>query len=495
MNFRDDNVRFAEQFNLAPGAFTAPTIAVELTAASAAGAGNVAAFLMAINLLPRTFATVHAVFPAGTRAGPHPWGLPNIDEVVTEIAAATDGALHTGVPARADILLSIGAPGTVAATRTVLVSGTNWRSALDGLLEGDGDGVLGSLYAACIGAAQVLLHSLQLVGAPYRPMAPFEFSLLDFANPSADGELPTNIVIPETHMVGVGAIGSALVYVLGHLGAARGRLHLIDNDHVERRNLNRYILMRLCDLTRLKVDVGVDALRGTAMSVTPLGQAFADYVDQHGDAIELLLSPVDSEEGRRSLARSLPHHVLNAATGGTTVTISRHGFADGKACLHCLYMPKPNEATTERTMADDMGLPVEQVIELVRSNLPVDEALAALVERNRGVEPGTYADKAGLPIHSFYARAVCSDAELRLPTASVIAPLSFISASAGVLLAAELIKLSQPTLSAYSLDNYFRIDTLFPPNPAFRRARGQEISRSCICWDDIYRDVYRAKYL
>ena len=104
------------------------------------------------------------------------------------------------------------------------------------------------------------------------------------------------------------------------------------------------------------------------------------------------------------------------------------------------------------------------------------------------------ASHVGLPINSFYARAVCGDAEIRLPTANVIAPLSFISAAAGIMLAVELVKAGNPDIRQWSLDNYFRVDTLRQPIPAFRRTRPQEVSGRCICRDPDFLAVHSEKY-
>ena len=48
--------------------------------------------------------------------------------------------------------------------------------------------------------------------------------------------------------MGVGAVGSALVYTLAHFDEIGGSLHLIDNDQVDISNLNRYVLMRRGDI-------------------------------------------------------------------------------------------------------------------------------------------------------------------------------------------------------------------------------------------------------
>ena len=494
MSFRRENLRFAGQFGIAAEAFSNPVITVELHRDAAKRRGNTAGFLLAVNLLSRTFEKVHVVFPAGAAAPRHPWDLDTVSAVIEELNDTVGRTLHIGPPKRSDVVLSIGETPSIPADREVVVRGTHWRAALDCDLPEAGDGVLGSLYAGCMGAAQVLLNVLNMMDAHYRTMAPFNFSLLDLGSCSAADETPKSIQLPETHLVGVGAGGSAAVYALAHLGDISGTLHLIDNQKVDDPNLNRYVLMRRRDIGRWKVDVAAETLRGTSIEAAPYRDVFSNYADEHGRDVNLLLSPVDSEEGRRELAKMLPRRIINAATGGTTVTLSTHGFNDGRMCLHCLYMPELNRASREEIMAKDMGLPPERVKELLRMNSPIGAELLAQIERNRGVEPGTWASDAELPIGSFYVKAVCGDARLRLPTANVIAPLSFISTSAGVLLAAELIKAGHPELSGWALDNYFRLDTLHPPQPAFRHLRPQDSSGRCICRDPDYTAVYLQKY-
>ena len=494
MRFRDENIRFARQFGIPHKVFSTSVITVELRHDAAALQGNVAGFLLAVNLLSRTFETVHAVFPAEAEVHRHPWHLNTVGAVVDELVQTVDGSLHVGLPERSDVVLSIGERPDTSAEREVVVRGSHWCAALDCDLQGAGEGVLGSLYAATMGAAQVLLHVLEKAGAPYKPMTGFQFSLLDHLPFGVDSGTPEPVWIPETHLVGVGAVGSAAVYTLAHLDDIEGTLHLIDNETIEAPNLNRYVLARRRDIDKWKADVGAEALSSTAMRAEPYRGVFASYTAEYGEIVTLLLSPVDSEEGRRGLAKTLPRRVINAATGGTTVTISTHSFAEGKACLHCLYIPDPNQASPEVTMAKDMGLPLDLIQRLVETNAPLDAQLVAEIERNRGADPGRWADHVGSPVHSFYAKAVCGDAEIHLPTANVIAPLSFISAAAGIMLAVELIKARHTELGRWSLDNYFRVDTLSRPNPAFRRTRLQEASGKCICWDPDYLAVYSEKY-
>ena len=494
MTFRDENLRFAGQFDIAAQAFSTPVITVELGSDAARGRGNIAAFLLAVNLLSRTFDNVHAVFPDGIAALWHPWHLDEVGTVIDELSRTVCRDLRSAPPRRSDVVLSIGQAPSVPADRQVIVHGSYWRASLDCDFPGSGEGIIGSLYSACMGAAQVLLHVLHVRGANYRPMEPYTISVLDLRVDGLEVDAPGRLWIPETHLVGVGAVGSALVYTLAHFGNIGGLLHLIDNDHVADSNLNRYVLMRRQDIDRWKVDVASEMLSGTGIRANPYRSAYSQYVDEHGGEVGLLLSPVDSEEGRRGLAKTLPRRVINAATGGTTVTLSTHGFGDGKACLHCLYPVDQGRPSREEVMADDLGIALETVQELLRTNSPMAADLVASIEKGRGVEPGTWTSHVGSPIGSFYVRAVCGDANVRLPSADVIAPLSFISASAGVLLAAELVKAGNSQKIGWSLDNYFRVDTLHPPQPEFLRVQYQDVTGRCICGDSDYLDVYEQKY-
>ena len=345
MQRHDERDRFADQFNLTRKVFSDSAITVELSHDAARRPGHVRTFLLAVNLLSRTFDRVYAVFPAGIEARRHPWHLGMVDAVVDELRDTTDGALTVGRPARSDVVLAIGERASVRADRQVMVSGSHWRAALDCDVQGGGEGVFGTLYAAAMGSAQVLLHTLELTGAAYRPLAPLRFSLLDLLPDGASGQSVQPVSLPEAHLVGIGAVGSAAVYTLAHLDEARGTVHLIDNEDVDESNRRRYVLMRGRDTGEPKVEVAGRALRASAIDAKPYRGAFEDYTKDHpAMPIHLLLTPIDSEEGRRALARMLPRRVINAATGGTTVTLSTHGFADGKACLHCLYLVEPNEA-------------------------------------------------------------------------------------------------------------------------------------------------------
>jgi hypothetical protein len=221
---------------------------------------------------------------------------------------------------------------------------------------------------------------------------------------------------------------------------------------------------------------------------------FARFRESHKQPIDLLLTPVDSEAGRCKLAAELPRMVLNAATGHTTVTISRHHFDDGKACLQCLYLPRKNELTTEKRLADALGMPLNEVEDHLANNRRVTVDLARRIEITINRPLGSLDSSIGERLQSLYQREICGQAVIKTSVGTVVSPLSFISAAAGVMLAAELVKVSVSEVAAFALDNYFRIDTLTNPNPDFKEVKMQESTHRCICWDKDYRTIYHQRF-
>ena len=138
MGFRDENIRFAGQFGIPHEVFNTSVITVELRDDAAVLPGNVAGFLLAVNLLSRTFATVHAVFPAEAVVHSHPWHLKTVGAVVDELVQSVDGSLYVGLPKRSDVVLSIGEGPYTSAEREVVVRGSHWCGALDCDLPGTG---------------------------------------------------------------------------------------------------------------------------------------------------------------------------------------------------------------------------------------------------------------------------------------------------------------------------------------------------------------------
>lgn len=491
--YKELNDNFARNLGLSECVFDRPTIVIELPTSQAHRKDSVAAYILAANLLTRMFSRVHLVAP-DIHIENHPWKIKNNQDLLEVLTGISEGEVHIGMPERADIVLSIGGPGSVQATQSIFVTFCGWVAGLNMDVGNGYFGYYGALLAACYGSAQVFLLAANKISKDIQPLKPFQFSMLDYSGNTTNAAIPSQINLKTFHLVGVGAIGSAFTYALAHLPSANGVAHLIDNDQVGDTNLQRYVLMQRTDIPENKTDVAAKVLSAIGLTANSFPVSFGEYAAIHGSDIDLLITPVDSEAGRRQLAAYLPRSVLNAATGHSTVTVSRHAFADNKACLHCLYLTPRHETSTEKRLATDLGLSVSEVELLLAENKPVNQKLIRRVELHRNVNPGEYDKWLGQHIQSLYQRVVCGEASIPTSSGTLTAPLSFISTIAGIFLAAELVKSSVEDLAAYCLDNYFRIDTLHIPNPAFLEIRVQDPLQQCICWDKAYVEIYRRKY-
>lgn len=413
-------------------------------------------------------------------------------ELFGELSTFPDAALSFTAAEPLDAVLYIGAHDGKVVPSSVIIDFSDWAFSVDEPISArTDDGVIGPLLGACAGASQLFNHIARLYDIRRKLAVAYSWSALTL---DSDDEMtvPTPTSIPSAHLVGVGAVGSAAIYTLGHVPALTGTLYAIDNDTVGDTNLQRYALMRPGDVEQPKPQVASRALTRTGLKVIPIEKDFASYVEVHGSSIPLLLTPVDSQEGRRHLAKSLPRRVLNVATGDATVTISHHGFADGLFCLHCLYLPSLVRRSNEEIWGEDSGLGHERVIELVTSNQGVTTNDIATVAAHIGRPIAELEAFVGAHIQSFYQAAVCGNAPMRVGGETLVAPLSFISAAAGVLLAAELLKLGMTGVPADY--NYFRWNVLGAPQRSFRQLRGPEPSRRCICCDADYVEVHRRRY-
>lgn len=88
-------------------------------------------------------------------------------------------------------------------------------------------------------------------------------------NALADGPAVSGICLPPTHVVGAGAVGNALAYIVANLELDSGYLIPIDDDKYDKTNLNRCLLAGWQDVNYPKVDAIVRALRAAGIEAFP----------------------------------------------------------------------------------------------------------------------------------------------------------------------------------------------------------------------------------
>lgn len=319
--------------------------------------------------------------------------------------------------------------------------------------QGCGDSGLpfGAGGAACLGAAnmfrQVFGDALQR-GDRDRDAV---LSLFDFSTGFGARQGPPAIDadLGQTPVVGLGAIGNALVWALARTPGLRGALDLVDHEGVELSNLQRYVLALQSDVGRVKVEVAREALAAGAspLTVHPFVDRWADYVEGRGHpSLARAVVALDSARDRIAVQAALPARILNAWTQAGDLGLSRHGFLGEGACLACLYLPKGQALNEDQLIAHALGLPPElPVLHDLRERLvqgqPVGEAFVLETAARLGVPGDALLRFAREPLRQFYVKAICGGQALPLQAGRppVEAPLAFQSALAGVMLAAELV--------------------------------------------------------
>jgi molybdopterin/thiamine biosynthesis adenylyltransferase len=289
-------------------------------------------------------------------------------------------------------------------------------------------------------------------------------------------------------VAGVGAIGSAFLYAL--IGAeARADIVLVDPDGVNDRDLVRYVLFDDRHIGRAKVMAAAELARTVGIKVDPHQAVVSGYLDVnpiHRVSAELILSLVDSYEQRRSIAGELPRRILNAGTGDRDLTISRHGLADGFACLACLYPTRKIDVSREAVIGRELHLDVDEVRERLISKrlMSLDDVRRIAIAQ--GKDATVYDEFAGDPLDSFYRRACGTSAITLDRTGEAFAPITFLPALAGFLVASALF-------SDSGAHRHFRVDA-FDGLESARRRSWPPRSGCEVCGKPAFVSAYRSKW-
>jgi hypothetical protein len=163
-----------------------------------------------------------------------------------------------------------------------------------------------------------------------------------------DGPHPAGLALPPVHLVGAGAVGTALAYIVCNLGLREGYLVVIDDDKYDITNLNRCLLAGWRDLDHFKVDVLTRSLLAEAIGAFPFRGAIKSYVTdarvglrtdvatQIDDLIfQVVVSCVDKGLSRQDVHGLHPHLLLGGSTLDLQAKSNLYTGRPGSACLAC----------------------------------------------------------------------------------------------------------------------------------------------------------------
>jgi molybdopterin/thiamine biosynthesis adenylyltransferase len=396
-------------------------------------------------------------------------------EFTSEDGAAVDVDVTIGIGTAGDVSVGIDAEGAA----TVVTDGA---VAIE-----QGDALFAALAAAALGCAQAAKRLYpEVLGGRVDDIVRLDLGPL--GGPLDRGGSP---ILERPALVGVGAVGCAVVYALVLIGAS-GSLLLLDPDIVNDSNLMRYILFDSRHLNAEKIAAAAEivAASGLELAVESDRAVIQEYLKEHPEErtkMELVICAVDTYDARRDIAGELPREIVNAGTTARDFTISRHGFGDGFACLACLYPPREQDIEQAAVMARELGLEKDEVSRLRKTKEPLTAELLerVAVARERPIE--SYANYVGEPLDSFYNKEVCATAPVVTARGEAVAPLAYGSALAGFLL-------TQAAVTAVNDDvRRFRMDFVTGLNSPQRSA---PLPRDGCqhCGRDAYRNIYDERW-
>lgn len=365
---------------------------------------------------------------------------------------------------------------------------------------GSSDNPLGAGAAACVAAANVFrsIFAGELGGDLTDTQ--LHFSLLDMRTVGAGSRNPDvgTLELPDLHLAGAGAIGHGFLWALARL-QWRGTLHVVDPETVTDSNLQRYVLALARDRGKQKSSlmrgrIKLSKTRKLEMHACDWATHIAAVL---GHKVDTAVSALDSAAARIELQASLPRRIFNGWTQAGEAGVSRHGFLGNMACLACMYLPQEKALNEDLLITRALKLPededmIRDVRRRLQQSVPTERGFLERIAGASGVALDKLLAFENQPLRELYVRGVCGGALIEFHAAAIAAraevPMAFQSAFAGILLAAEL---ARPQPLAHVVTQIDLLST-FPGAPGRNAAKSR--TPPCICVDEDFIEVYRAKY-
>jgi len=278
-----------------------------------------------------------------------------------EVLLEREGPIATPVHA----VLNVGAivPGDSCWTT---INSNGWLarvSSVPGRLSGDAalSNPLGAMAAATLGVAEVFkrVYGINTEQAPLLEATEFSLYNLGASDPTAGPELPGVMHLPDTLMVGAGAIGNAIALLLNQL-QVHGRMHIVDKQDFAEENLGTCVLLDdKAWLGTSKAKRLAQALNGGNLTCTfeqsPIAIAARGPI-LRAMTTELVLNALDDVEARRDTQLLWPSVLVDGGINAVGAAVRVHRLDRPRwACMRCGFKQAVASATAVQSEATGLS--------------------------------------------------------------------------------------------------------------------------------------------
>jgi hypothetical protein len=336
----------------------------------------------------------------------------------------------------------------------------------------DKPNALGAIGAAAFGAAEVFKRLVEVRPERGPLHSRLEFSLWDYSTePMENGAGLPEVLDLSILIAGLGAIGSAIAYVLKRLPAT-GIAWLVDPQQYGEENLGTSIALDQYGLTEDKVAF-IGRYLGPQFESVPhpydLRTAQSKY-NASRTRPGTLLGALDKIPSRHDLQDFWPDLILDGALSASfACQVSRWRYGENTGCLRCQFVEP--ELDSVATAAAATGLARHRISD---AHSPVNAAdVAAAPEAHR--ERLTAA--IGRPICSVVQEGMLEYLSGRKAAQRVAPSVPFVAVLSAVMVVGELIKQQIP--SAPLLRDAFHFDVLFGPDTGMFLTNARRLGCKC----------------
>lgn len=352
--------------------------------------------------------------------------------------------------------------------------------------------------AAALAAWRVFQTIFNLKTSSHLTLPDISLSLLDYGSASGKSDPLPFVYLGEVAVAGIGAVGNPAIWAWARHAGLTGELHLIDPEDVELSNLQRYCLAFHRDEGMGKVQLAARELLSSELSHRLWPCSIEDFAGSYTGIANLpsICVSVDNIEGRRTAQALLPRLVINGWTSDNGLGASWHRFLGESACLGCLYHPKGVSLSQTELAAQALGIPHDQLSMLWVTEKPLEADVIEAVETHLSLSKGQLTDWTGKRVQDVYSGVICGQVGIDLSGIGRMAtvPLAHQSVLAGILMAAELVKRSDPVLEAKSQSQPLIIWDDVMRNPPKYWVANRLKEPECFCGDEVYQTIYGDKW-